>query len=149
MKRIPIFAAILATTLLSTTAMGDVPSPIARRQAGMKTIAEQMKILGAMTRIGGGFDDFFAQSAFEIMQDAARSAQAGFAENVQTGEATRAKPSIWAEGSDFNARMVRFLADIDAAVAGEPTDQASFIPLFAVVSENCKSCHEHYRAPKT
>ena len=138
----------LAAALLSTSAMGDSHTATAQRQAGMKAIAEQMKILGAMTRIGGTFDDFFAQSAFEIMQDAALSAQAGFQENVMSAEPTRAKPSIWAEGSDFNARMVRFLADIDAAVAGEPADQASFIPLFAVVSENCKSCHEHYRAPK-
>ncbi len=114
----------------------------------MKTVAEQMKILGAMTRIGGTFDDFFAQSAFEIMQDAALLSQTGFQQNEPSNEATRAKPAIWADGSDFNARMTRFLADIDAAVLAEPTDLASFIPLFAVVSENCKSCHERYRAPK-
>jgi cytochrome c556 len=134
--------------LAAGAAPGDSPSATARRQAGMKTIAEQMKILGAMTRIGGTYDDFFAQSAFAIMQDAALQAQSGFLENRPSAEPTRAKAAIWAAGSDFQARMTRFLADIDTAVQAAPTDKADFIPLFAAVSENCKSCHEHYRAPK-
>jgi len=114
----------------------------------MKDISEQMKILGAMARIGSTYDDFLAIAAFETMQEDVRVAMESFPAGSDTGENTRAKPGIWADGSDFGARMQQFQDDVSAAVNAEAATQAEFVPLFARVSENCKGCHERYRAPK-
>ena len=141
-----ITGALSLTLAASGFAAGD--SPISHRQAAMKDISEQMKILGGMTRIGGTYDDFLAIAAFETMQNDVRVAQESFPAGSDIGENTRAKPAIWADGSDFSARMQRFLEDVSAAVNAEAATQADFVPLFAAVSENCKSCHERYRAPK-
>ncbi len=148
MKRAILPTIFLMATLAANTVLADTHSAISRRQAAMKTISEQMKILGNMSRIGSIYDDFLAQSAFENMGDAIIDARINFLQNSQTGEKTRAKASIWRADSDFNARMATFLADVNAAIVAEPPDQGGFTPLFATVSQNCKSCHDVYRAPK-
>ena len=116
----------------------------------MKAIGGQMRTLGGMAQGKVAYDDFAVLSALEIMRDAAMTARPFFPEGTEmgVGEDTRAKPEIWAADSDFDARMGQLIASLDAALAAEPADLASFGPLFGAVAENCKGCHEKYRAPK-
>ena len=86
MKRAILPTIFLMATLAANTVLADTHSAISRRQAAMKTISEQMKILGNMSRIGSIYDDFLAQSAFENMGDAIIDARINFLQNSQTGE---------------------------------------------------------------
>ncbi len=133
---------------LAATAYGAAHSPIAQRQAAMKAVGGQMRTLGGMAQGKTAYDDFAVLSALEIMRDAATTARPLFPAGTDMGEETRAKPEIWAADSDFDARMGQLLASLDAALAAEPADLASYRPLFGAIAGSCKGCHEKYRAPE-
>ncbi len=133
---------------LAATAYGAAHSPISARQAAMKAVGGQMRTLGGMAQGKVAYDDFAVISALEIMRDAAASARPLFPAGTEMGEETRAKPEIWADGSDFDTRMGQLLASLDAAIAAEPADLASYRPLFGAIAGSCKGCHEKYRAPE-
>jgi len=137
-----------AAVAIAASAFAAAHSPIAQRQAAMKTIGGQMRTLGGMAQGKVAYDDFAVLSALEIMRDAATTARPLFLVITETGEETRAKPEIWADDSDFDARMGQLIASLDTALTAEPADVASFTPLFGAVAANCKGCHEKYRAPK-
>ncbi len=142
-------AAISATALaFAASATGGGHSPIEQRIAAMKAVGGQMRTLGGMAQGKVDYDDFAALSALEIMRDAAITARPLFPTGTEMGFDTRAKPEIWAEGSDFDAIMGQLIANLDAAIAAEPADLASYRPLFGAIAGTCKSCHEKYRAPE-
>jgi len=133
---------------VAATAFAAAHSPIAGRQAAMKAVGGQMRTLGGMAQGKVVYDDLIALSALETMREAAATARPLFPAGTEMGEDTRALAAIWADGSDFDDRMGALLASLDAAIAAEPADQASFGPLFGAIAQNCKGCHEKYRAPK-
>jgi len=133
---------------LAATAYAAAHSPISQRQAAMKAVGGQMRTLGGMAQGKTAYDDFAVISALEIMRDAAATARPLFPAGTEMGEETRAKPEIWAADSDFDARMGEMLASLDAAIAAEPADLASFGPIFGGIAQTCKGCHEKYRAPE-
>ena len=133
---------------LAATAFAAAHSPISARQAAMKAVGGQMRTLGGMAQGKIAYDDFAVLSALEIMRDAAVTARPLFPVGTETGEETRAKPEIWAADSDFDARMGQLIASLDTALAAEPADLASYRPLFGAIAQNCKGCHEKYRAPE-
>lgn len=140
-------AAIILTVLAASASAGG-HSPIEQRQTAMKAVGEQMRTLGGMARGTVAYDDFGAISALEIMRNSVFAASELFPEGSDSGFETRSLPAIWADGSDFDDRMVQILADLDAAIAAEPADQAAFMPLFGAVAKGCGGCHELYRAPE-
>lgn len=142
--------AIISTTAIAfaATAIGGGHSPIEQRQAAMKAVGGQMRTLGGMAQGKVAYDDFAAISALEIMRDAVATARPLFPSGTEMGFETRAKPEIWADGSDFDAIMGQLIANLDAAIAAEPADLASYRPLFGAVAGSCKACHEKYRAPE-
>jgi len=146
MKKITIISTIAVA--IAATAIGGGHSPIEQRQAAMKAVGGQMRTLGGMAQGKTEYDDFAAISALEIMRDAAVSARPLFPAGTDTGNETRAKPEIWADGSDFDAIMGQLIANLDTAIAAEPADLASYRPLFGAVAGTCKACHEKYRAPE-
>lgn len=133
---------------LAATAYGAAHSPISQRQAAMKSVGEQMRTLGGMAQGKSAYDDFAVLSALEIMRDAATTARPLFPEGSDMGEETRAKPEIWAAGSDFDTLMGQLITNLDTTLEAEPADLASFRPLFMNIAGSCKSCHEKYRAPE-
>ncbi|NOR63990.1 MAG: hypothetical protein GQ535_16085 [Rhodobacteraceae bacterium] len=145
-KKITVISAI--TVAIAATAIGGGHSPIEQRQAAMKAVGGQMRTLGGMAQGKVAYDDFAAISALEIMRDAAMTARPLFPSGTEMGFETRAKPEIWAEGSEFDAIMGQLIANLDAAIAAEPADLASYRPLFGAVAGTCKACHEKYRAPE-
>ena len=134
--------------IIAASAFAAAHSPIAQRQAAMKEVGGQMRTLGGMAQGKIAYDDFAVISALEIMRNAAATARPLFVSADATGEETRAMPEIWTADSDFDSRMGQLLASLDAAIAAEPTDVATYQPLFGAVAGSCKGCHEKYRAPE-
>jgi len=133
---------------VAASAFAASHSPITERQEAMKAVGGQMRTLGGMAQGKIEYDDLIAISALETMRDAAATAQQRFPEGSDMGAETRAMAAIWATDSDFDARMTQLIANLDAAIAAEPADVASFAPLFGAVAGSCKGCHEKYRAPE-
>lgn len=145
-KKLSIISAV--TISIAASAFGAAHSPISQRQAAMKAVGGQMRTLGGMAQGKISYDDFAVISALEIMRDAAVTARPLFPAGSDMGEENRAKPEIWAEGSDFDTIMGQLIANLDTAIAAEPADLASYRPLFGAVAGSCKACHEKYRAPE-
>ena len=148
MKFKGISLAVAITATVSASVFAASHSPITERQEAMKAIGGQMRTLSGMAQGKVAYDDLTAISSLEIMRNAAVSAQSLFPEGSDMGGETRAMPEIWAADSDFDARMTQMVASLDAAIAAEPADAASFGPLFGAVAGTCKGCHEKYRAPE-
>ncbi len=138
----------LVCSILAATATAGGHTPTEQRIVAMKAVGGQMRTLGGMAQGKVDYDDFAAISALEIMRNSAAVAQPLFAQPAMDGEETRAMAAIWADGSDFNSRMDSLIAALDAAIAAEPVDVATFGPLFGAIAGNCKGCHEKYRAPE-
>lgn len=133
---------------MAASANGGAHSPIEQRQAAMKAVGGQMRTLGGMAQGKVAYDELAALSALEIMRDAAVAARPLFPVGTETGDETRAMAAIWAEDSEFDTIMVQLITSLDAAIAAEPADLASYRPLFGAAAGTCRACHEKYRAPE-
>ena len=145
--KISLTAALVGTILAASASAGGHTST-EQRIIAMKAMGGQMRTVGGMAPGNGTYDAAAVISALEIMRNAAATAQPLFAEPTPDNEETRARPEIWVAGSDFDAQLNGLIADLDAAIAGQPADAATLGPLFGAVAGNCKSCHEKYRAPE-
>ncbi len=139
----------VSAIVLAASAYAAAHSPISQRKAAMKEIGGQMRSLGGMAQGKTAYDDFAVFSAVEIMLNNAIAARPLFADSMDMGEETRAKPEIWAAGSDFDAQMGQMINALQATLDADPADLDSFLPLFGAIAATCKSCHEKYRAPES
>lgn len=62
---------------------------------------------------------------------------------------TRARPEIWANKTDFEAKAAAYALEADrlAAVA-QSGDRATFDLQFKATAATCKACHDPYRVPQ-
>ena len=154
-KLLPLTLGMFATACTAALQQSPVPpapaasaqSFILARQAGMHMATTLMiKSLKRAVTAGTDVKD----------QDAAADGIAMWAEAIpglfppgSAGPDSRARPEIWANKADFDARA----ADLrDAAkrlsqlvAAG---DKAGFAAQVAVVQSRCAACHDKYRAPE-
>jgi cytochrome c556 len=77
----------------------------------------------------------------ELLDDA-------FPDISKTGD-TRAKPEIWSNRADFDARLREFqnhTAALAQWVKGSDVSTDGFKNAALAVAQDCKSCHDHYRS---
>ncbi len=139
-------AAIIAIGF-GVTAVAAQSDPIAARQALMKANGRQAKLGSDMIRGKVPFDLEKAKAIFSSFSDAASKVSNLLPENSKAGGDTSASPEIWQHLDDVKARFAKFAADSKAA-QDSTKDLDSFRTGFRNVSQNCDSCHEHYRVKK-
>jgi cytochrome c556 len=62
---------------------------------------------------------------------------------------SRAKPEIWANRADFDARAAAYAEAADALVAAAASgDKAAFAAAHTATGATCKACHDLYQAPQ-
>ncbi|MFN7051682.1 MAG: c-type cytochrome [Gemmobacter sp.] len=136
---------VLGAALLSAGmafAEGEATDPtVQARQALMKTVGMNTKILGDMAGGKAEFDAAGAAAAKAALAAAAADIAAKF-EPQATDPATEAKPEIWTSWDDFVAKA-------DALkVAAEAMDASSLDSVKAgmgAIGGSCKACHSVYR----
>lgn len=142
----------LAMLGVTTSHSEDVPSGqglVDHRVKGLKAAGGAMQFLSQYD----GSDVEKAKTAAKVIDDLGASLAAWFPEGSGPGgagiEKTRAKPEIWANWSDFEAK-VKGLDDaagaLTAAVA--TNDPAAIQAATKAVGGACKACHELYRGPE-
>lgn len=78
----------------------------------------------------------------------ARALPTLFPEATRTITPTRARPEIWANKPDFEAKAAAYAEAAAAlAAAAESGDQAAFAAQHAATAATCKACHDLYQAP--
>lgn len=74
----------------------------------------------------------------------------GFPDASNLGDPeTKAKPEIWSNRADFDKKLTDFHSHVAALVKVNASDKAAsdgFKAAVTVVAQDCKGCHETYRA---
>ncbi|MFT7026790.1 MAG: cytochrome c556 [Paracoccaceae bacterium] len=152
--RFAVAAGALALSAIATFAHGAEPvepvnpsDPVSVREHMMKNVGAAMGMAGKMAKGEAAYSADTAVAAFRIMNAAAL----GFGSQFPAGsgtDASEASPKIWTDAAGFDAAVVKFIKDTEAAVIAAPATLDAFKPVFGQVAGNCKSCHEGYRIKK-
>lgn len=123
---------------LSVPATADDQDSIDYRQHVMKTIDEQVNILGMIAHAKAPASSAMAQA--KVLALAATTAKAAFETKVQGGDS---KPEVWSQWVDFAKRLDSLVAATDELAKnirpGDPADLAKRLN-----SLPCQDCHDHY-----
>jgi cytochrome c556 len=92
-------------------------------------------------------ENMMAAYADQLAALATLDVMRGFADGADKGT-TRAKPEIWENKPDFQAKMddMRKAADALQAVASQGTDRKAISEAVAAVGQSCKACHDEYKS---
>lgn len=119
-----------------------VKNPVVKaRMAAMKTIGENMKLLGGMAKGAIGFDAAAANAALDVIAGKAGEVPALF-EAEEDDPKSEARAEIWFDFDDFTAKA---LALESAASSAEVSDPASLGAALGMVGGACKACHQAYK----
>jgi cytochrome c556 len=115
------------------------------RHDAMEQVGDAMKALGGMARGQAPFDAAVVKKSATTIAEKLAEAEKHFPPGSDTGK-TRAKAEIWSNRADFDRIMgeSRKAATVLAAV----TDEAAYKPALGALGQNCKACHDMYRAPE-
>ena len=140
--------ATLGVSLAVLPAGAQNTDPIKQRQELMKKNGRSAKGASEMIKGEAAFDPATAATIFTEMHDVAMEFGDYFPEDSKTGEKTEAAPAIWERPAEFQAALVKFQEDTQAAIDAAPQDLEAFRQAFGRVAENCKGCHEDFRIDK-
>lgn len=116
------------------------------RMDAMKSVADDMKILGQMVKGGRVFDASIAgQSAINISNHA-KEIPNQFPENT-TQMPSEASPAIWSKWDEFTALAKTMTDSADNLTQAVQTAQsaADIRPAFGALGKTCSDCHETFR----
>ena len=138
--------AALAVALAAASVAAE-KEPIQARQDAMEAQGAAMKALGAIARKEAPFEAAVVRQNAETIASGLAAVAELFPEGSDRGAIeTWARPEIWANRADFDAK--RTAAHAAATDLAAVTDEAAFAPALGRVGNACKSCHEKYRRPK-
>lgn len=144
-------ALLLALPLLALAvvpfAVAADADPISTRQDEMEKVGNSMKTLSGMAKKLVPFDSEVVQKNAASIASHLETAEGLFPAGSDKGATeTWAKPEIWSNRADFDAKMQ---AAHDAALElAKVGDEAAFLPAMGRLGNSCKGCHESFRRPK-
>lgn len=137
--------ALIATFALAATVAvaADATDPAVKaRQELMGVIGGSMKVLGDMAGGKTAFDATAAEAAKAAIIAASAGAPAAFAPQA-TDPKTKAKPEIWGNLADFNAKA----GALNTAATGMDATTVEGVQAgIGAMGETCKACHGAYRS---
>jgi cytochrome c556 len=136
-------AAIFATVAVQAQEMKP-EYQIKQRQAGYRVLGYNFGSLGAMAQDKKPYDKAEAIRAANLAAAVADYMRLFFGEGTDKGD-TKAKPEIWQNRADFDAKMDKMVTAVKAlpAAAGDP---AALKKAVSAAGDACKACHDDYRA---
>ena len=140
-------AAAIALSPLALSHFDDKEPMQSYRQSIFALMAMNFGPMGAMLKGEMPWDaEQFKRLAEDLDDVAELDVMRGFAAGTDKGT-TRAKPDIWANLDDFEAKLVDLQkaagALSDAADAG---DEAAIKAAFSDTGKTCKACHDQYKS---
>ncbi len=124
----------------------DAEDSIAYRQSLYKLIFWNFGTLAGMARERIPFDrDEFRLRALRV-SNFSRQLDEGFAEGTGSGAPTDARPEIWTNREDFDAKLADFQREAHKLYTmSADADEAALKQQFSAVGGTCKGCHDSYR----
>ena len=146
MKRIAIAAAFLAATAFTVQAQqAKVEDQIKYRRAAYTLMGLNFGSLGAMAQDKKPFNKEEAIKNADFVAMLCTVPKGYFGEG--TDKDTKAKPEIWTQRADFDAKMDKMVSEAQKLPAVvRAGDMAAFKKQVGDVGAACKACHDDFRA---
>jgi len=128
--------------------LGQTPQQlVAARQAALHLSGAAMGNMKAA--IDRGDDPRTQAYAARGVARWARALPTMFPPSTQGIMPSRARPEIWANKPDFEAKAAAYAAAADAlAAAASGGDKAAFAAAHSATAATCKACHDLYQVPQ-
>jgi cytochrome c556 len=139
----------LALLAASSAFAQDIPPDkvIHYRQGVYTMIGWNFGPMGAMVKGAVPFDAAEFAKRAERVAWLAQQVEEGFPPGSDTGATTDAKPAIWEDFADFQAKLADLKRESQAlATTAKGSDEAATKAQFMKVAGTCKACHDLYRA---
>ena len=135
----------LLVSILSSSFAFSKPDPIKYRKSVYQIMGWHFGIMAAMAKGKKDYDrDSFIRSA-AILRFVSNLPLEGFPVGSENGN-TKAKPEIWLDMKDFEAKMLQMQQEVnileDIANTGDLRKAKKQI---GKVGRSCKSCHDKYK----
>ena len=139
-------AVVLSASVLAAYAHGGATGVVMERMELMKSIQDQMKIVGEMILGKREFDAESVKAAGQTIAGHAEVIPHKFPEGSIEGP-SEATSTIWEEWDSFVklAEELKATALSMADAAETAVDEAAIRPHFAAVGKTCLACHEDFR----
>jgi cytochrome c556 len=146
MKKSALAALLLAATAVPVFAQQTKPEDqVKYRKAAYTLMGLNMGNLAAMAQEKKPFHKEEAQRSADLLAMLASVPKGYFGEG--TDRDTKAKPEIWKNRADFDAKMDKMVAEAGKLPGvARSGDMAAFKKQVGDVGAACKSCHDDYRA---
>lgn len=135
---------VAAAFALDAAAQAKPEDLIKQRKSAFAIMGFNMGSLGAMAQDKKPYNKDEAARNAQMIAAVADYPKGFFGPGTDTGD-TKAKPEIWKNKADFDAKMDKMVA----AVKGLPAASGDLAALKKAVGEvggTCKACHDDYRA---
>ena len=139
---------LFAAAALTLAVSASIAGPVEDRVAMMKGFGGALGQLGPIAKGEKPFDAAAVNAAIEALNANAMKYDVAALFPAGSGEGTDALPAIWENLADFEAKVVKFKADVAGIAANPPADQAALGAALGVIGGNCGACHQTYRAKK-
>jgi cytochrome c556 len=140
-------AALALVVALPASAQFQRPEQaIKYRQSVMAIQGAHMGRIGAMTAGRVPFDAAAAQANADLVFTLSKLPFTAFGEGTDKAAPTRAKPEIWTNRADFDAKAKTYqdeAAKLQAAAKTGNLDQIK--TAFGALGDTCKGCHDKYQ----
>ena len=147
MTKIRIVVAAILGGLAATAGLAQ-QEPQAVRQNLMKGIGQSIGALGAIAKGEKPYDAEVVRTALSTVNTNIKAFPDQFPEGSESGMETEAKPEIWGNKEDFQAKAQK-LESVSASLLDDmPADQQGVQQAVQTLGPVCSACHESYRVKK-
>jgi cytochrome c556 len=150
LSSVTLAACVAVAPVEQTVIQQPQPSPqeiVAARQAAFHMSGAAMGNIKATIDRGG--DPKSQAYAARGVARWARVLPTMFPESSATITPSRARPEIWTNKADFNAKAAAFAAAAsELAAAAESNDKAAFTAKWRATGATCGACHDLYQVPQ-
>ncbi|QDF66334.1 cytochrome c [Shewanella sp. SNU WT4] len=147
MKRIAalLISGALCAPLYAANDFKDTEHAIDYRQSAFSLIAYNFGDMGAMMKGKKPFDAAVFAVRAQNVAALSKLPLEGFVADSSQGD-TGAKPNIWQDRADFDAKMKQFQTDAaNLALVADTGDKKQIQQAFQATAKNCKSCHDTFK----
>lgn len=145
----PSLAVAVLTLVAAVPASAQFQKPeqaIKYRQSVMALQGAHFGRLGAMANGRVPFDAAAAQANADLVLTLSKLPFAAFGEGTDKAAPTRAKPEIWTNRADFDAKAKTYQDEVVKLQAAVKTGNLEQIKAaFGTVGDTCKGCHDKYQ----
>jgi cytochrome c556 len=146
MKKAALLLAAAVSAAFASQAQTKPEDHIKQRQSAYAVLGYNFSNLAAMAQGKKPYDKDEAGRSADIVAALADYPKGHFVEGTEKGGNTRARPELWKNRSDFDAKMDKMINATKSLPQAARQDVGALKKAVGDAGGTCKACHDDYRA---